>query len=76
MILSAFRTMHHPDSHIVASVTRLDRLLNRTQGLVPQLVLRRHALERTLDLAIAPKILLAVDRMVHLLVELGLYAGH
>jgi hypothetical protein len=65
-------------SNVELAVARRDGLLDRSQGIVyvAQLVLGRHTLERALDLAVAPKILLAIDRMLHLLVELGLYAGH
>jgi hypothetical protein len=53
---------------------RRDGLLDRAQRVVhvSQLLLGRHAFKRALDLLIAAKILFAVDRMLHLLVELGL----
>ena len=56
---------------------RRDRLLDRAQRIVDvaQLVLGRHALERMLDLAVAAKVLFAVDGVLYLFVELGLRAA-
>ena len=60
------------------TAVRRDRLLDRAQRLVhvPQLILGRHPLERSLDLAVAAQVLFAVNGVLHLLVELGLRPRH